>query len=144
MRAPLVHLKLGPLAFDEGLNRYVGSATADGERVEIHLSLDECHDEPALFRAAKERVVRLSTLIQAAKRHAAASLLEEINSQWLIPTERALSLAELVDRFEVRSLTVYPDGCDEIILGPEKLLSGHCVVISSDVTGQFGEASVAG
>jgi hypothetical protein len=117
---------------------------ANGETLDIHLSLDDCDDEAVLLRSAEERVSRLNPLIRAAKQYAAASLWEQINSKWLIASESALSPAELVRRFRVRSLTVYPDGTDEVAFGPEKLFSGHCVIVSSDAAGQFTEASVAG
>jgi hypothetical protein len=143
MAASFAHTSLGTLTYDDGLNWYTGSAVANGERSDFHLSLDACDNEKALFDIAERRVSRLEPLLQAAKQYAAASLLQEINTQWLISSEASLSLAELVARFKVRSLTVYPDGTQDIILGPEKLFSGHCVIVSSDESGDFTEASVA-
>jgi hypothetical protein len=144
MKSSFVHPSLGALAYDEGLNWYSCSVMASGDRFEIHLSLDGCDDENALLEVAEQRVSRLEPFIHAAKQYAAASLLQEINTQWLISSETALSLAELVVRLKVRSLTVYPSGTQDIILGPEKLFSGHCVILSSDESGNFTEASVAG
>nr|WP_326538550.1 DUF2262 domain-containing protein [Pseudorhodoferax sp.] len=132
------------MEFDEGLNWYVGSAVVRDECLEIHISLDGCIDERALFAITEERVRRLNSRIQTAKQYAAVSLAKQINTQWLIASAGTLSPIDLAAQFRVRSLTVYPDGTDEIVLGPEILFSGHCVIVSSDGSGKFLEATVAG
>ncbi|MBI5275705.1 MAG: DUF2262 domain-containing protein [Burkholderiales bacterium] len=114
----ITHPSLGALSYDEGLNWYEGPAVADGDRVHVNLSLDACDDENTLLAIAERRVVRLGPIVKAAKQYAAASLLDEINTQWLATSEKPMSLAELVNRFCARSLIVFPDGCQEIHLGP--------------------------
>ena len=144
MKTSFVHPSLGAFAYDEGLNWYEGSAAADGDRMAVYLSLDDCSDEEALVKLAERRIARLEQIVRAAKQFAAASLLQEINTQWLVPTEGEMTEAGLGSRFCAGSFTVFPDGTQEISLGPEHLLSGQCVILSSDENGDFTEATVAG
>ena len=89
-------------------------------------------------------MANLPRIIESARQYAAATLHEQINAQWLNPSEQALTFAGLVARLEPSSIAIYLDSALEIFLGPERLFSGHSIIVSGDSNGTFTEASVAG
>jgi hypothetical protein len=144
MRSSFVHPALGALTFDEEAQGFDGFALIGSERIPVHVAMSACADDERFFTALENQVANLPRIVESARQYAAASLHEQINAQWLNPSERALSFAELVARLAPSSITFYPESELEIFLGPEHLFSGHSIIVSGDSNGTFTEASVAG
>jgi hypothetical protein len=144
MKQALHHPALGRLTFDAELNWYQGKFATGDKSAAFFLSLDECHDEDALFAMASRKIADSVTTIQRAREFSARELLELKNGEWLGDGEAPYTEASFAKKLSLESMVFYPDGTREFTFKDGGLFFGHVVLVSLDENDECVEASIAG
>lgn len=134
----------GNLILNKSVDWFEGEILWLGKKVNISLSVDEENDVKSTIEAARSLIRRMDHWASLVNEYAIAQLLELKNENWLNDDEDPVGKKEFLDRMNLQSITVYPDGSFDFWHSDGDLFYGHSIQISGSIEDGLTHADIPG
>jgi hypothetical protein len=135
---------LGRLILNRLAGWFEGNVVWQGGMINLALSAAAEIDRQAAVQTAKVLLDSMLEWSQQVNNLAVSKLLSLKNECWLDEDEQEISSTEFLNRMQLKSITVYPDGSVDFWHDDGDLFWGHSILVTGSLSDGVTDASIAG
>lgn len=136
--------QFGELTLDRRLNWFEGEAQWNGQFVLVSMPANENESSGNALETAKALWADQSSWKRRIEQYAVSELLELKNDTWLQEGEIAFTPDSFIEKMELESIHILPDGKFDFWFDDGDLFWGHAIMVSGDVKSGPDYAGIQG